>query len=252
MLPIGRAIFAPASVGALNVFQPVDSAADVTPLHIFTDGVKGAQSRPRPVDVIVAPAPEPGAFVFLNAAQILQPSRHAGVGFVVSQLRQHADTPGADIGGRWIEQRAVVGEEEGELLLVLLARWKSPEIYDIVIIHMTERWYSEVLGRLEAGQRVLDVGIGTGGALCTPANAALVATKRLKIVGIDYEERYIAKARASSASAGLSEALKVHCASVYDPSLPEMVGTDFDCACARPPAPSPAAAPRLASAADSA
>lgn len=138
------------------------------------------------------------------------------------------------------------------VLLVLLARWKSPEIYDIVIIHMTERWYSEVLGRLEAGQRVLDVGIGTGGALCTPANAALVATKRLKIVGIDYEERYIAKARASSASAGLSEALKVHCASVYDPSLPEMVGTDFDCACARPPAPSPAAASRLASAADSA
>jgi ubiquinone/menaquinone biosynthesis C-methylase UbiE len=116
------------------------------------------------------------------------------------------------------------------VLLVLLARWKSPEIYDIVIIHMTERWYSEVLGRLEAGQHVLDVGIGTGGALCTPANAALVATNRLKIVGIDYEERYIAKAKAASASAGLSEALKVHCASVYDPSLPEMVGKDFDCA----------------------
>ena len=132
------------------------------------------------------------------------------------------------------------------VLLVLLARWKSPEIYDIVILHMTERWYSEVLGRLEPGARVLDVGIGTGGALCRPANAALVATNRLKIVGIDYEERYIAKAKAASASAGLSEAVKVHCASVYDPSLPEMVGKDFDCACARLPAPSPAAAPRLA------
>jgi len=115
-------------------------------------------------------------------------------------------------------------------LLVLLARWKSPEIYDIVILHMTERWYAEVLGRLEPGARVLDVGIGTGGALCRPANAALVATNRLKIVGIDYEERYIAKAKAASASAGLSEAVKVHCASVYDPSLPEMVGKDFDCA----------------------
>ena len=132
------------------------------------------------------------------------------------------------------------------VLLVLLARWKSPEIYDIVILHMTERWYSEVLGRLEPGARVLDVGIGTGGALCRPANAALMATNRLKIVGIDYEERYIAKAKAASASAGLSEAVKVHCASVYDPSLPEMVGKDFDCACARLPAPSPAAAPRLA------
>ena len=118
------------------------------------------------------------------------------------------------------------------VLLILLARWKAADIYDIVIMHMTERWYSEVLGRLEVGQRVLDVGIGTGSALCTPANAALVATKRLKIVGIDYEERYIAKARAVAANAGLSEALKVHCASVYDSALPEMVGKDFDCACA--------------------
>ena len=118
------------------------------------------------------------------------------------------------------------------LLLILLARWKAADIYDVVIIHMTERWYSEVLGRLDAGQRMLDVGIGTGSALCTPANAALVATKRLKIVGIDYEERYIAKAKAVAASAGLSEALKVHCASVYDGALSEMVGKEYDCACA--------------------
>jgi ubiquinone/menaquinone biosynthesis C-methylase UbiE len=100
----------------------------------------------------------------------------------------------------------------------------------VVIIHMTERWYSEVLGRLGQKQRVLDVGIGTASALCTAENAALVADKQLSVVGIDYEERYIVKAKAVAAKAGLSERLKLHCASVYDSALPEMAGKDFDCA----------------------
>ena len=84
---------------------------------------------------------------------------------------------------------------------------------------MTERWYSEVLGRLGQKQRVLDVGIGTASALCTAENAALVADKQLSVVGIDYEERYIVKAKAVAAKAGLSERLKLHCASRLESGL---------------------------------
>lgn len=113
---------------------------------------------------------------------------------------------------------------------VALARWKAAEIYDMVIIHMTERWYAEVLGRLGDGQRVLDIGIGTGSALCAPANAQLVREKRLAFVGVDYEARYVAKAKAVASSAGLSEHVAVHCRSVYEESLGADLGRDFDCA----------------------
>ena len=73
------------------------------------------------------------------------------------------------------------------LLLVVLMRWKAADIYDAVIIRMTGRWYSEVLARIPRGQRVLDIGIGTGSALC--CNAALVKSKKLHFVGVDYEQR---------------------------------------------------------------
>ena len=116
------------------------------------------------------------------------------------------------------------------VLIVLLARWKAADIYDIVIIHMTERWYSEVLGRLPKGNKVLDVGIGTGTALCMPANAAIIKAKALKFVGVDYEARYITKAAAVAAKAGLSDVLQVRCASIYDDALPKELGRDFDVA----------------------
>jgi len=114
--------------------------------------------------------------------------------------------------------------------LLLLARWKAADIYDIVIIHMTERWYAEVLGRLPAGTSVLDVGIGTASALCTEANAAVVKSKRLSVVGVDYEASYITKAGAVATRSGLAAQLTVHCRSIYDQTLPIELGSAFDCA----------------------
>eukprot|EP00573_Skeletonema_grethae_P005510 CAMPEP_0201706770 /NCGR_PEP_ID=MMETSP0578-20130828/49744_1 /ASSEMBLY_ACC=CAM_ASM_000663 /TAXON_ID=267565 /ORGANISM="Skeletonema grethea, Strain CCMP 1804" /LENGTH=59 /DNA_ID=CAMNT_0048195269 /DNA_START=86 /DNA_END=262 /DNA_ORIENTATION=+ len=42
-------------------------------------------------------------------------------------------------------------------------------IYDVLILSMTEAWYRTVLEKLPDGSILLDVGIGTGGALlrCT-------------------------------------------------------------------------------------
>ena len=48
---------------------------------------------------------------------------------------------------------------------------------------MTEKWYRTVLERLHDGSIVLDVGVGTGGALLRCID--LIESKDLKIIGID-------------------------------------------------------------------
>ena len=58
-------------------------------------------------------------------------------------------------------------------------------IYDRAILSLTAGWYAEVLGRVPERARLLDVGIGTGGALV--ANADLVRSRRLRIHGIDVD-----------------------------------------------------------------
>jgi SAM-dependent methyltransferase len=87
-------------------------------------------------------------------------------------------------------------------------------IYDTLILRLTSGWYAEVLRRVPEGATVLDVGIGTAGALL--ANDDLVKRKCLRVVGIDIDADYIARARRrlrDSALAGLAE---VRLESVYD------------------------------------
>jgi ubiquinone/menaquinone biosynthesis C-methylase UbiE len=79
-------------------------------------------------------------------------------------------------------------------------------IYDTLILRLTSGWYAEVLRRVPEGATVLDVGIGTAGALL--ANDDLVKRKCLRIVGIDIDAGYIARARRRlrySSLAGLAE-----------------------------------------------
>jgi len=73
-------------------------------------------------------------------------------------------------------------------------RWFSADVYDMIIVWMTSKWYEVVFSRLKDGDRVLDVGIGTATALVK--NKALLLKKRLSVVGIDYEAAYVRKAEA--------------------------------------------------------
>ena len=106
------------------------------------------------------------------------------------------------------------------VVIVALAFFLLPhaaaDLYDVLIVHMTAKWYAAVLERLEPGSRVLDVGIGTAGALVRAPNPRTVRDRHLSVVGLDYEACYVAKAKLAIAAAGLSDAVSVHCESVYD------------------------------------
>lgn len=87
-------------------------------------------------------------------------------------------------------------------------------IYDTLIVGLTAKWYAEVLQRLPTGAALLDVGIGTAGALL--ANAGLVEQKRLRITGIDIDGDYVERARNELLRAGLQDRIEVRHESVYD------------------------------------
>jgi len=100
------------------------------------------------------------------------------------------------------------------------------EIYDVVIVKMTARWYAEVLSRLPNNSKVLDIGIGTGTALAR--NREAIVDKDLQIVGVDYEEAYIKKCVRVGRDAQLEDHLRAICASVYDENLRQLTGDGFD------------------------
>jgi SAM-dependent methyltransferase len=87
-------------------------------------------------------------------------------------------------------------------------------IYDLLILRLTTRWYAEVLARVPEGAALLDVGIGTAGALL--ANADAVKRKRLRIVGIDVDADYVERARGRLAGSSLADRAEVRLESVYD------------------------------------
>ena len=72
-----------------------------------------------------------------------------------------------------------------------------------------------MLARLEPDSRLLDVGIGTATALVR--NEEIVTSRGLTVIGIDPEREYVTKATRIVVAAGLSDAVKVHCLSVYQP-----------------------------------
>lgn len=87
-------------------------------------------------------------------------------------------------------------------------------VYDALILRLTSRWYAEVLRRVPAGAEVLDVGIGTAGALL--ANAEAAGRKRLRVTGIDIDADYVERARRRIAGSPLAGSTGVRLESVYD------------------------------------
>ncbi len=87
-------------------------------------------------------------------------------------------------------------------------------IYDALILRLTARWYAEVLRRVPEGAALLDVGIGTAGALL--ANAERVRQKRLRVTGIDVDAGYIRRARKRLRDSPLAGRAELRLESVYD------------------------------------
>eukprot|EP00038_Savillea_parva_P010836 m.193168 g.193168 ORF g.193168 m.193168 type:complete len:234 (+) comp18853_c0_seq1:55-756(+) len=105
------------------------------------------------------------------------------------------------------------------VVLVVLMRTYSADVYDAVVTQrLTTPWYRSVLTHLKPGAEVLDVGIGTAVALVN--NKDIVMSKDIKVVGIDYDAPYVAKATRVVEKAGLGDHIQVHCKSVYDTPLP--------------------------------
>ncbi|MDI5986027.1 class I SAM-dependent methyltransferase [Halomonas sp. M4R5S39] len=87
-------------------------------------------------------------------------------------------------------------------------------LYDTLILRLTARWYAEVVERLPEDAALLDVGIGTAGALL--ANAERVLQKRLRVAGIDIDGDYVERARRRLRDSSLAERAEVRLESVYD------------------------------------
>ena len=87
-------------------------------------------------------------------------------------------------------------------------------IYDAAIVRLTAGWYRTVLERLPRGCRLLDVGMGTGGALL--ANADLVVDKDVSVTGVDVDASYVRHCDRRIAKAGLGSRVTARLESVYD------------------------------------
>lgn len=87
-------------------------------------------------------------------------------------------------------------------------------IYDHTFAKLTVNWYRAVLERLPDRAEVLDVGIGTGGAVV--ANADLIRRKDLRILGLDIDADYLERCTKALAKTGLTENVQIRLESVYD------------------------------------
>jgi cyclopropane fatty-acyl-phospholipid synthase-like methyltransferase len=85
-------------------------------------------------------------------------------------------------------------------------------VYDALIVRMTAAWYRAVLGRLPAGCRLLDVGIGTGAALV--ANADQLVEKDVRVVGVDVDPAYVERCRDTITRRGLEDRVSVRLESI--------------------------------------
>jgi len=70
------------------------------------------------------------------------------------------------------------------------------------------------LNRLPEGAHILDVGIGTGTALIR--NADQIRDKKIRVIGVDYDESYVLKCKKEIAEHRLEDWVSVVHASIYD------------------------------------
>ena len=81
-------------------------------------------------------------------------------------------------------------------VVIVTMRTFAPEVYDLFIADMTQKWYAAVLCDLNTRTRdearvMLDVGVGTAAALVR--NKGTLINSNIKIVGVDPAQDYIEK-----------------------------------------------------------
>src|SRR5258708_19090320 len=108
--PIRGTILAPAVVGVLAPDQIVDRPAHRGRCRINPCDVQRAQHRPRPINVIGAPTPEPRSVWLLLLEEVGQTALGRLASARSLELRQHDDAARTHVCGGRVEQRAVVGE----------------------------------------------------------------------------------------------------------------------------------------------
>lgn len=81
-------------------------------------------------------------------------------------------------------------------------------MYDRALIRLTSTWYREVLERVPRGAHVLDVGIGTAGALLSCAE--VLEARDLRVTGVDIDRTYVARARRRVAASAVTDRVSVH------------------------------------------
>ncbi|MCB9673499.1 MAG: methyltransferase domain-containing protein [Alphaproteobacteria bacterium] len=87
-------------------------------------------------------------------------------------------------------------------------------IYDAALLPLTTRWYRAVLERIPPGSRLLDIGVGTAGALCR--NADIVRNREINVLGIDIDADYVKRAQKQVTDAGLDSQVTVRLQDVYE------------------------------------
>lgn len=113
------------------------------------------------------------------------------------------------------------------LLVLFLLRTFSPQIYDVIIIKMTSKWYRAFFEKIEDNDsfrkmrenkknppfRVLDIGIGTATALITQKK--YLDKLNVEVVGVDYDAAYVKAAQKSVEAEEISDKVQIHCCSIY-------------------------------------
>ncbi len=113
--PRGRIVvtaarFAPAAAGLLHILQPGRRAADHRILHVEADAAKPTQHLPGAIDVVDAPAADPGTALLLRLPQEFKGAAYLRMIAAESVMSQCFENAGGDVGAARIEHGVVIGE----------------------------------------------------------------------------------------------------------------------------------------------
>ncbi|KAG4072749.1 hypothetical protein HA402_001861 [Bradysia odoriphaga] len=104
----------------------------------------------------------------------------------------------------------------GFILLTIVVSMKlfRSKIYNIAIVHLTSKWYKEVLALVDNNTKILDIGIGTGQALIK--NKSVLIEKGITVEGVDYDLDYVNQCRTHIKAEGLQHSITVCHKSILD------------------------------------